>query len=189
MGFIFDRTLTEHTMSERMTEAKFMGFIFESILSERILSERVTEVKFWRVIHNHGQEIFIVRVTEHFLWQRRRESHTNLFTKQSWVWRALYPWMMSRGLLELHKRDTRNPIMRVVIIKPDHNMSFMSPFDRSTDPWLCGWRALPLTITKASQTSLISGMTWAVNSVPLSLLSIDGAPRREIYPWAVLQLL
>ena len=72
-----------------------------------------------------------------------------------------------------------SPIVQsVVSLSPNHatNMSFMSQLALSTDPWLWGCLGFPWTSTRSGHNSFSSTIIWAVNSEPLSLCKIHGAP-------------
>ena len=57
------------------------------------------------------------------------------------------------------------------------SISLTSEFARSTDPWLCGCLGRPCTILRSGHKLLSSVIMLAVNSRPLSLWRIKGAPR------------
>ena len=93
-----------------------------------------------RLIHNQSQEVFYtVQFTAHFLWQKRRCPSLGGVWR---AWRAFYPWMMWRVLLELYKPDACNPVVRVGISKPGHQRVFyvtIWSFNRSLTLWMTGF--------------------------------------------------
>ena len=57
------------------------------------------------------------------------------------------------------------------------NLSWMTPFNLSIAPWLCGWRGRPVTSLSSGQSVDNSDITAFTNSLPLSECRITGAPK------------
>lgn len=56
------------------------------------------------------------------------------------------------------------------------SLNWMTPFRRSTVPWLWGWRGHPVTSFSSGQRAASSAMMALMNSRPLSDYKIAGAP-------------